>query len=96
MLMEVIGSKKRLMILESLSKSEKCVSELMDELKMDGKTAKYHLSILEKSGIVECRTEGKKKYYKLKKEIKLEISPPPYRKFILVAVDKDLNELPIS
>jgi len=50
------------------------------------------LNVLEKSGIVESRIVGKKKYYKLKKEIKLEISPPPYRKFILVAVDKDLSE----
>jgi predicted transcriptional regulator len=89
MLLEVIGSKKRLMILKSLSRREMCVSELMDELKMDGKSAKYHLDLLEKYGLVESRVVGKRKYYILKKEIKLEISPPPYRKFTLIAVDKE-------
>ncbi len=90
MLVEVIGSKKRLLILKMLSKGDKCVSEIMKELKMDGKTAKYHLDILERCGIIESKTVGKKKYYRLKKEIRLEISPPPYRKFILSATDKTL------
>ena len=49
----------------------------------NGKTAKHHLKILENSGIVESQIVGRRKYYRLKKEIKLEISPPPYRKFIL-------------
>ena len=68
MLIEVIGSKKRLLILKMLSRGERCVSEIMKELKMDGKTAKYHLDVLERYGIVESKTVGKKKYYRLKKE----------------------------
>jgi len=82
-MIEALGSKKRLLILKSLTKGEKCVSELMEELKMDGKTAKHHLRVLEESGIIRSRTDGKRKYYRLIKEITLEISPPPYRKFIL-------------
>ena len=85
MLIEAIGSKKRLMILKTLSKGDKCVSELMRELKMDGKTAKYHSDVLERSGLIESKIVGKRNYYTLKKEIKLEISPPPHRKFILIA-----------
>ena len=85
MLVDALGSKKRLMILKSLSRGDKCVSELMKELKMDGKTAKYHLDVLERSGLIESKIVGRRKYYILKKEIKLEISPPPYRKFILIA-----------
>ncbi len=92
MLLEAIGSKKRLLILKTLSKGPKCVSELMEELKMDGKTAKYHLDVLEKCGLIESRVMGRRKYYRLKKEIKLEISPPPYRRFILSAIEKKVQD----
>ena len=93
MLLEAVGSKKRLLILKMLSKGDKCVSELMEELKMDGKTAKYHLNLLEKCDLVESRVVGKKKYYRLKKEIRLEISPSPYRRFVLSAVDKTIPNM---
>ena len=88
MILDAIGSKKRLMILKMLSRGEKCVSEIMEELKMDGKTAKHHLEVLEKAGLVESRNVGKRKIYRLVKEIRIEISPPPKRKFIVAVSSK--------
>ncbi len=85
MLERAIGSTKRLMILRELTRGERCVSELMELLKMDGKTAKHHLETLERAGIVESRIEGRRKYYRLVAEIRLEISPPPERRYILTA-----------
>ncbi len=92
MLIEAIGSKKRLLILKLLSRGERCVSEIMKELKMDGKTAKYHLDILERAELIGCKVIGRRKYYFLRKEVKLEISPSPYRRFILTAQDKVTSE----
>ncbi len=88
MILDAIGSKKRLRILRLLSRGERCVSEIMEELGMDGKTAKHHLEVLERSGLVESRIEGRKKVYRLVKEIRLEISPPPKRKFIVAVSSK--------
>ena len=88
MILDAIGSKKRLLILRMLSRGEKCVSEIMEELKMDGKTAKHHLEVLEKAGLVESRNVGKRKVYRLVKEIRIEISPPPKRKFIVAVSSK--------
>ena len=88
MILDAIGSKKRLLILKILSRGERCVSEIMEELKMDGKTAKHHLDVLERSGLVESRTVGKRKVYRLIKEIRIEISPPPKRKFIVAVSSK--------
>ncbi len=88
MLLEALGSRKRLEILRSLTKGERCVSDIMRELGMDGKTAKHHLEVLERAGIVESRIVGKKKVYRLVKEVRIEISPPPCRKFIVTVLPK--------
>ncbi len=88
MILDAIGSRKRLEILRLLSKGEKCVSEIMEELRIDGKTAKHHLNVLERAGMVESRIVGKRKVYKLIKEIRIEISPPPKRKFMVVISSK--------
>jgi len=48
---------------------------------MDGKTAKHHLEKLEKAGIVSSRERGRRKYYSLKKDIILRISPSPNKRY---------------
>ncbi len=88
-MIEALGSKKRLMILRSLSRGERCVSELMSELGMDGKTAKHHLDVLERYGIIGSEFRGKRKYYRLKKEILIQISPPPSRRFMIAVVERE-------
>jgi len=88
MILDAIGSKKRLLILKMLSKGERCVSEIMEELEMDGKTAKHHLDVLERAGLIESRIVGRRKVYRLIKEIRIEISPPPKRRFIVAVSSK--------
>jgi predicted transcriptional regulator len=55
----------------------------MELASMDGKNAKHHLDALEKAGLIESYLVGRKKYYRLIKEVRLEISPPPEGRFIL-------------
>lgn len=92
MIFEVLGSRKRLEILRFLSGEMRCVSEIMSELKMDGKTAMHHLRVLERNGLVGCKKVGRKKLYYLRKSVKLEISPPPKRIFKLVISDAGVQE----
>lgn len=79
----VIGSKSRIKILHELSRKEMFVSELIEKLKLDGRNCKHHLDILEKNGIISSTFKGRRKYYSLKKEIILYISPSPKRRFEL-------------
>lgn len=82
-MIETVGSKKRLEILKLLSQDDRYVSELMDLANMDGKNASHHLQRLEESGLVKSYKKGRRKYYKLKREVRLEIVPPPEGKFLL-------------
>lgn len=81
--LEILGSKTRLKILHLLSDEEMYVSELMERAGMDGKTAKHHLDLLEKSGIVSSEKRGRRRYYALKKEIIIKISPSPNRRYMV-------------
>ena len=81
-MLDLIGSRKRLEILKQLSRQDRYVSELMDLTDMDGKRVKHHLDKLEEAGLVESYMDGRRKYYGLLKDIKLEISPPPEGKFL--------------
>jgi|GEM_PF-2606475 predicted ArsR family transcriptional regulator len=44
-----------------LSRGERCVTGIVEELRIDGKTVKYHLDILESSGLVEHRLKEREK-----------------------------------
>ncbi len=81
--LDILGSKTRLKILHLLSERDMYVSELMENVGMDGKTAKHHLNTLEKSGIVLSEKRGRRKYYSLNKEIVLRISPSPNRRYVV-------------
>lgn len=78
---EIVGSKTRLEIMHQLTDEDMYVSELMDRIGMDGKTAKHHLELLEEEGIVSSRMEGRRKYYSLEKQVMVKISPSPNRRF---------------
>ncbi|MFB6075892.1 MAG: ArsR/SmtB family transcription factor [Candidatus Aenigmatarchaeota archaeon] len=82
-MLDILGSKKRLQILKILSREDRYVSQIMDLADMDGKRAKHHLEKLESEGLIESYMDGRRKYYKLKKEIHLEITPPPEGKFLV-------------
>ncbi|MGM0510543.1 MAG: ArsR/SmtB family transcription factor [Thermoplasmatota archaeon] len=79
--LHILGSKSRLEILHMLSKKDMYVSELMENVSMDGKTCKHHLDCLEEAGLVSSREEGRRKYYSLDKDVILRISPSPNRMY---------------
>lgn len=85
--LEILGSKVRLEILHELSEEERYVSELMDLVGMDGKTAKHHLNLLEEKGIISSEMKGRRKYYSLEKEVRLHISPSPNRRYEVQFLD---------
>ncbi|MFD1589398.1 ArsR/SmtB family transcription factor [Halorientalis brevis] len=84
-LLDVLGSKSRLKILRALSHEPKYVTELAEEVGMDGKTAVHHLRTLEDAGLVEPYHRGNRKYYQLVRTVTLRAAPPPERTFILQA-----------
>ncbi|PSP77127.1 transcriptional regulator [Halobacteriales archaeon QS_1_68_20] len=81
--LDVLGSKARLSILRALSRRDMYHSELMETVGMDGKTATHHLEALEERGLVDSRMEGRRRYYSLEKDVRLEVSPPPNRRFVV-------------
>lgn len=80
--LELLGSKARLRILRALSRRDMYVSELMEEVGMDGKTATHHLDKLAEKGVVDSYRDGRRRYYTLISEITFEVSPSPNRRFI--------------
>lgn len=86
-MIDLLGSKKRLEILKLLTEGDKYVSQIIDLATIDGKQAKFHLEKLENSGLIKSYKTGRRKYYNLKKEIRLEINPPPEGKFLLYTTE---------
>lgn len=80
--LDVIGSKPRLEILRHLSKRDMYVSELMDVVGMDGKTATHHIDVLTEAEVIDSYTSGQRRYLTLIREVNLEISPSPNRRFV--------------
>ena len=56
----------RLLIIDELSKGERCVCELRDIIGDDMSTVSKHLSVLKNSGIVESDKRGLQVFYRLK------------------------------
>ncbi|PSP99087.1 transcriptional regulator [Halobacteriales archaeon QS_5_70_17] len=86
-LFDVLGSKARLQILQELSSEPRYVSELVERVGMDGKTAVHHLSVLEEAGLVTSYRSSRRKYYRLVKTVELRAAPSPDRTFVLHAED---------
>ena len=87
--LEVLGSKPRLELLRMLSRRDMYVSELMDEVGMDGKTATHHLDTLTEAGLLDSYKEGRRRYYTLVRNVRVEISPSPDRRFVVQFPDAD-------
>jgi predicted transcriptional regulator len=87
--LDLLGSTARLSILRALSRRDMYVSELMETVGMDGKTATHHLDALAERGVVDSYREGRRRYFTLVNEVRLEVSPPPNRRFVVQFEDVD-------
>lgn len=85
----VLGSKPRLEILRALSRRDMYVSELMDQVGMDGKTATHHLEVLSEAGLLGSYEDGRRRYYRLVSDVHLEVSPAPNRRFVVQFPEAD-------
>jgi ArsR family transcriptional regulator len=64
-LFKALSDPLRLKILKLLALREMCVCEIMTAFNLTQPTASHHLEILERTGIVEGRREGKWTFFKL-------------------------------
>jgi DNA-binding transcriptional ArsR family regulator len=67
--LKAMGDETRLRILESLLIGEKCVTDLVQELKCSQPHASHHLRILRDSGLVEGHRDGKQVCYRISPSI---------------------------
>lgn len=65
-LMKSLAHPSRLMMVDELSRGEKCVCELRELVGDDISTVSKHLNVLKKAGIVEDDKRGKQVFYRLK------------------------------
>jgi ArsR family transcriptional regulator len=66
-----IADETRLRILNLVAKDELCACELMAALELTQPTTSHHLGILERSGLVTSRREGKWVFFRLA-DVKVE------------------------
>ena len=64
--MKAMAHPSRLMMIDELSRGERCVCDLQTLVGHDMSTVSKHLSVLKKAGIVEDERRGKQVYYRLK------------------------------
>ena len=64
-----LADKSRLMILELLAKEELCECEVSSALGLTQPTASHHLNILERSGLVSTRRDGKWVFYRISSKV---------------------------
>jgi len=65
-IMKALAHPSRLMMVDELSRGERCVCELTDMVGADMSTVSKHLSVLKDAGIVDCRKDGVQVFYRLK------------------------------
>lgn len=65
-ILKALAHASRLLIIEELSRGERCVCDLRELVGHDMSTVSKHLSILKNAGIVEDDKRGKQVYYRLK------------------------------
>jgi len=64
--MKAMAHPSRLMVIDELSRGERCVCDLQELIGHDMSTVSKHLNVLKKAGLVEDERRGKNIYYRLK------------------------------
>lgn len=64
-IMKAMAHASRLIILDVLTKKEKCVCELVELIKADTSTVSKHLTVLKNAGLILDQKRGQNVYYKL-------------------------------
>jgi DNA-binding transcriptional ArsR family regulator len=63
---KALAHPSRLLIVDELSRGERCVCELTDLVASDISTVSKHLSVLKKAGIVQDEKRGLQVFYRLR------------------------------
>jgi len=69
-IMRAMGDATRLHILESLLDREKCVSDLVAEIRCTQPHVSHHLCILREAGLIEGMREGKRVCYRISPRVR--------------------------
>lgn len=64
-ILKALAHPSRLLIVEELSKGEKCVCELQEMIGADMSTVSKHLSLMKRAGLVEDDKRGLQVFYRL-------------------------------
>ncbi len=64
-ILKALAHPSRLMMVDELSKGERCVCELRELVGADMSTVSKHLTLLKKAGLVESDKRGLQVFYKL-------------------------------
>ena len=65
-IVKALAHPTRLLIVDELSKGERCVCELREEIGADISTVSKHLSVLKNAGVVEDDKRGLQVFYRLR------------------------------
>ncbi|HIP25932.1 MAG TPA: metalloregulator ArsR/SmtB family transcription factor [Archaeoglobus profundus] len=90
-ILEALGNESRRRILSLLAKKPCYVSEISYSLKMAPKVVIEHLEKLEKIGLIKSFEEGRRRYYYIDKNVRLEISISPHRFYTTVTTENNLD-----
>ena len=63
---KALGHPTRLFIVDELSRGEKCVCALTDQIGADMSTVSKHLSVLKNAGLVQDKKHNTQVYYRLR------------------------------
>jgi ArsR family transcriptional regulator len=63
---KAFGHPSRLLMVEQLARTERCVCELTSAVGADMSTVSKHLSVLKNAGIIQDEKRGSQVYYRLK------------------------------
>ncbi|MBO8181982.1 MAG: metalloregulator ArsR/SmtB family transcription factor [Archaeoglobus sp.] len=77
-ILEILGNDSRRRILSLLAKKPCYVSEISYALKMAPKAVIEHLEKLEKAGLIRSFEDGRRRYYYINQNMRLEISISPH------------------